>query len=116
VVIDTGKASTNATVSISSTGANGSRLRRAFARRNPIPIPRKQASRTKLVSGAKYTLLAAVQRISANSTNNIRKLSSTSRDRSPNLLFGDAGSALIWSCASSVVVTVSAGTGRFAGH
>ena len=74
----TGKASTNATRASSSSGAQRtkSRLDRAF--RKPTPMPRKLASSTKLVALVTYTLLAAVQRISASSTNSIRKLAKAS--------------------------------------
>jgi hypothetical protein len=44
-----------------------------------MPIPRKLASRMKLVALVTYTLFAVTQRISASSTNSIRKLAKTSR-------------------------------------
>ena len=74
----TGKQSTNATRASSTSGAQRtkSRLDRAF--RKPTPMPRKLASSTKLVALVTYTLFAAVQRISASSTNSIRKLAKAS--------------------------------------
>jgi hypothetical protein len=93
-LIDTGKASTNPTSNASATGASGSRLNRASARRKPIPSPRKLASSTKLVSDARCTLLAAVHRISASSTNSTRKLSDSSRIRSAEVAPDDGISAL----------------------
>ena len=48
-VTDTGNASMKMTRAASATGATGNRSRLAVPRRKPTPIPRKLASRTKLV-------------------------------------------------------------------
>jgi hypothetical protein len=42
-----------------------------------MPMPRKLASRMKFVKNVRYTTFAAVPRISASSTNSIRKLATT---------------------------------------
>ena len=47
-LIWTGKTMTNPTIAASSTGARGKRFGDERARRNPTPMPRKLASRTKL--------------------------------------------------------------------
>ena len=43
-----------------------------------MPMPRKLASRTKLVASVTYTLFAVIQRIRASSVNSIRKLAKNS--------------------------------------
>src|SRR5206468_7855409 len=56
-VTPTGNARTNRTKAARTIGAWGNRSTGRPARRNPTPIPRKLASRTKFVKYARYTTL-----------------------------------------------------------
>ncbi len=76
---DTGKSKTKPTSAASATGAHANSSGPRDARKNPIPIPRKLASKTKFVRYARWMSLAAVHRMSANSTNSMRKLSANRR-------------------------------------
>jgi hypothetical protein len=60
------------------------------------------------VRDARYTLFAAVQRISANSTNSIKKLSNSSRSRPADVVLAGGRSVLAAGVASPGVTIGSA--------
>ena len=75
----TGKMSANATRTARVAGARRNRFSDERARRNPTPIPKKLAKSTKFGMFARWTLSAAVQRISASSRKSVSMLSVTRR-------------------------------------
>jgi hypothetical protein len=80
--MSTGKKRTNAISASRASGAHENNCLARPARRKPTPMPRKLPSSTKFEKYDRYTTLEPVQRISASSTNSIKKLSRISRSRS----------------------------------